>query len=155
MFIDEEIVYTGSLNVLSHIGTTEFMQRAKSPKFAKKLRQFRDLDTLVEAPTKWGPDIQIFFEELPKADCKNCGKSLVLRNGKYGAFYGCIGYPICKYTEDIAESHLSSLQRLTNTSCGGCGGRTSVKTNRKDAWIVCSAPIPCGYGQHISYVKAS
>ena len=30
--------------------------------------------------------------------CPKCGKQLVLRNGKYGKFWGCTGYPSCKYT---------------------------------------------------------
>lgn len=29
--------------------------------------------------------------------CPLCGKALVLRNGPYGSFYGCSGYPNCKY----------------------------------------------------------
>lgn len=31
--------------------------------------------------------------------CPYCKKSLVLRHGQYGDFYGCSGYPKCKYTE--------------------------------------------------------
>ena len=30
--------------------------------------------------------------------CPKCGGILVLRNGKYGSFYGCSNYPKCKYT---------------------------------------------------------
>lgn len=30
--------------------------------------------------------------------CPKCGGQLVLRNGKYGQFYGCSNYPKCKYT---------------------------------------------------------
>lgn len=30
--------------------------------------------------------------------CPVCGGSLVLRNGKYGTFYGCSNYPRCRYT---------------------------------------------------------
>ena len=30
--------------------------------------------------------------------CPKCGGNLVLRNGQYGAFYGCGNYPNCKYT---------------------------------------------------------
>lgn len=30
--------------------------------------------------------------------CPFCGKALTLRNGKYGDFYGCTGYPNCKFT---------------------------------------------------------
>ena len=29
--------------------------------------------------------------------CPRCGGNLVLRNGKYGQFYGCSNYPDCKY----------------------------------------------------------
>ena len=30
--------------------------------------------------------------------CPRCGKSLVLRSGQYGEFFGCSGYPNCKFT---------------------------------------------------------
>lgn len=29
--------------------------------------------------------------------CPRCGKELVLRNGKFGSFYGCSGYPNCRF----------------------------------------------------------
>ena len=29
--------------------------------------------------------------------CPRCGKKLVLKNGKYGEFYGCSGYPRCRF----------------------------------------------------------
>jgi hypothetical protein len=30
--------------------------------------------------------------------CPRCGGNLVLRNGKYGSFYGCNNYPKCRFT---------------------------------------------------------
>ena len=30
--------------------------------------------------------------------CPHCGGNLVLRNGRYGRFYGCSNYPQCKYS---------------------------------------------------------
>lgn len=33
--------------------------------------------------------------------CPRCGGNLVLRQGAYGAFYGCTNYPKCKYTHPI------------------------------------------------------
>ena len=33
--------------------------------------------------------------------CPYCKADLVLRNGKYGAFYGCSNYPKCKYTQKM------------------------------------------------------
>ncbi len=35
---------------------------------------------------------------LEERICPRCGKQLVLRSGKYGDFYGCSGYPSCKFT---------------------------------------------------------
>lgn len=32
--------------------------------------------------------------------CPKCGKLLMRRTGKYGEFWGCTGYPGCKYTEN-------------------------------------------------------
>lgn len=31
--------------------------------------------------------------------CPRCGKQLVYRHGKYGDFYGCSGYPSCRFTK--------------------------------------------------------
>ncbi|MBR4588886.1 MAG: NERD domain-containing protein [Lachnospiraceae bacterium] len=33
--------------------------------------------------------------------CPVCGGRLVKRNGKYGEFYGCSGYPKCTYTRNV------------------------------------------------------
>lgn len=33
--------------------------------------------------------------------CPRCKNKLVLRKGQYGEFYGCSGYPQCRYTEKI------------------------------------------------------
>ena len=33
--------------------------------------------------------------------CPYCGKPLVLRNGKYGQFWGCSAYPKCRFTRNV------------------------------------------------------
>ena len=33
--------------------------------------------------------------------CPKCGNELKIRNGVYGEFYGCMGFPNCRYTERI------------------------------------------------------
>ncbi|MBI1341917.1 MAG: hypothetical protein GC171_03170 [Terrimonas sp.] len=33
--------------------------------------------------------------------CPRCGKKLLIRNGKYGSFYGCSGYPYCKFIKKL------------------------------------------------------
>lgn len=37
-------------------------------------------------------------EAVANGRCPRCGGNLVLRNGKYGQFYGCSNYPKCSYT---------------------------------------------------------
>ena len=38
-------------------------------------------------------------EEMPV--CPKCGSILQKRNGKFGAFWGCSGYPDCRFTKNI------------------------------------------------------
>ena len=53
---------------------------------------------------------QAVYEELGKLIlenpnaariCPKCGEMLVQRDGKYGRFWGCSGYPECRYTQRI------------------------------------------------------
>jgi DNA topoisomerase-1 len=34
-------------------------------------------------------------------DCEDCGKPMVIRDGKRGPFLGCSGYPKCRHTEEV------------------------------------------------------
>ena len=36
--------------------------------------------------------------------CPKCGNVLARRTGKYGEFWGCTGYPDCKFTENISSN---------------------------------------------------
>lgn len=33
--------------------------------------------------------------------CPQCGSNLIKRNGRFGEFYGCSGFPNCRYTENV------------------------------------------------------
>jgi len=44
-------------------------------------------------------NIQAMQADIASNICPRCGKSLVLRDGKKGSFYGCSGYPHCKFTK--------------------------------------------------------
>lgn len=35
--------------------------------------------------------------------CPKCSKKLIEKRGKYGKFYGCTGYPTCRYTEKLVS----------------------------------------------------
>lgn len=67
---------------------------------AVKEEVFQRLATLnirdKEARAKHVADIKAFT--APKDTCPRCGSELVVRQGKYGQFTGCSGYPRCRYT---------------------------------------------------------
>lgn len=155
-FIDKSIAYVGSLNALSQIGTIEYMLRIKSRSFVKSLWDFLDVGKATQAPTSLGQPITISIKELPRdLKCKKCNKSMQIRKGRFGYFYGCEGYylrPRCGYTEDITEEHLISIQEISNVKCEKCGGPTTLSVYRKDAWLICTAPNPCNYGYHIDFI---
>jgi len=41
------------------------------------------------------------FGEEEEAACPVCGCELVLRKGRFGMFYGCSGFPGCRYTRNV------------------------------------------------------
>lgn len=41
------------------------------------------------------------YDALSSGKCPRCGGTLILREGKYGQFYGCTNYPKCKYTHEV------------------------------------------------------
>jgi DNA topoisomerase-1 len=55
-------------------------------------------------------------------NCPKCGKQLVLRNGQYGEFVSCSGYPDCKYIK----------QNTIGMTCPKCGeGEIAEKKARR------------------------
>lgn len=57
----------------------------------------------VEKPTLTKDEKPQVKKEVTKEPpiCDKCGKPMKLRNGKYGQFYGCTGYPNCKNTKKL------------------------------------------------------
>lgn len=43
---------------------------------------------------------QYYNNKITSGICPACGGKLLLRNGKYGNFYGCSNYPNCKFTTE-------------------------------------------------------
>ena len=56
-------------------------------------------------------------------DCPDCGKTLIIRWGRFGKFIGCQGYPGCRYTEPWLEK--------VGVACPECGGDLVEKRTRK------------------------
>ncbi len=70
-------------------------------------------------------------------ECPKCGKQLVLRNGQYGEFVSCSGYPKCKYIK----------QNFIGVKCPQCGDGELIekKARRGNLFYGCSNYPKCDF----------
>jgi DNA topoisomerase-1 len=64
-------------------------------------------------------------------DCDECGKPMIIRNGRRGKFLGCSGYPKCKNTGEVPAKLLEEMGINGNGAAGGNGKHTPAKSNGK------------------------
>jgi len=76
--------------------------------------------------------------------CPKCGKPLLRRDGQYGEFIACSGYPKCKYVK----------QELLEVPCPKCGGDIAVrKTKRGDVFYGCTNYPKCDFASNLKLVN--
>jgi len=76
--------------------------------------------------------------------CPKCGKPLLKRDGSYGEFIACSGYPKCKYVK----------QDLLDVKCPKDGGDIAVrKTKRGDTFYGCVNYPKCDFSSNLLLVN--
>ncbi len=76
--------------------------------------------------------------------CPKCARPLLLRNGQYGEFVSCSGYPKCKYIK----------QDLLDVKCPKDGGDIAVrKTKRGDTFYGCVHYPKCDFSSNHKLVN--
>jgi len=94
--------------------------------------------TPVAAPAEGAP---------PAAVCEKCGKPMVLKRGRYGAFLGCSGYPECKNIVKTSPSGSpvaqAAPQEISDVLCDKCGKPTAVKMGRYGKFLGCTGYPEC------------
>lgn len=83
-------------------------------------------------------------DEVTDIKCELCGRNMVIKQGRYGKFLACSGYPECKNTKPIVKS--------IDIPCPKCGGKVLIKKTKKGRpFYVCeNSPKTCDY---ISWTK--
>ncbi len=76
--------------------------------------------------------------------CENCGRSMVLKKGRFGAFYACTGYPDCKTTKPVGGQQRKPDQKLEE-KCPQCGSNLALKTGRFGEFTACGNYPACKY----------
>jgi DNA topoisomerase-1 len=73
--------------------------------------------------------------------CPRCGRPLVIREGRYGRFKACSGYPECTFKESIRKTETKSLEE----TCPKCGAQLLQKKGKYGTFIACSNYPTCRY----------
>ncbi|MBR2916473.1 MAG: type I DNA topoisomerase, partial [Clostridia bacterium] len=91
-------------------------------------------ETLSKAEEKIG-NIEI-ADEVSDVPCDKCGRLMVYKQGRFGKFLACPGYPECKNTKSITPE--------LNVSCPNCGGKVQVRKSKKGAtYYTCETGTSC------------
>ncbi len=121
-----------------------------------------DLDEIAKGEKKWARVVGEFYEpfsknlrikekEISKKElteqktnklCPKCGKSLVIKLGKFGKFLACSGFPECKYTEPIGEEK-ELKEKYSGEVCDKCGAKMVVKYGKFGPFLACSNYPKC------------
>ncbi len=103
----------------------------------------KQLDAIEEGSAEWNAVIATFWEpfkeQIEKAEaeiekvqiqdepaginCEKCGRPMVIKQGRYGKFIACSGYPECKNTKPFLEK--------TGAICPKCKGDVVVRRSKK------------------------
>ncbi len=79
---------------------------------------------------------------IPVEDvCPHCGKRLVIKEGRYGRFKACSGYPECTYKESLVKKEVKTLEE----NCPLCGAHLVVRKGKYGTFIACSDYPKCRY----------
>jgi DNA topoisomerase-1 len=74
-------------------------------------------------------------------NCPRCGKNLVIRDGRFGRFKACSGFPDCTYKESLVKKESKPLEEL----CPECGSQLVQKKGRYGYFVACSNYPKCKY----------
>lgn len=92
--------------------------------------------TLAEAEEKIG-NIEI-QDEVSDIPCEKCGRMMVYKQGKFGKFLACPGFPECRNTKAITQE--------LDVPCPKCGGKVAIRKSRKGSvFYTCDNSPECDF----------
>ena len=78
-------------------------------------------------------------------DCIKCGKPMVQKEGRFGLFLACTGYPDCKHTESVNGNHNGKDIGMTCPETDCSGKIVEKKTKRGKLFFGCSEYPKCTF----------
>jgi len=84
----------------------------------------------------------------PELTCEKCGKPMVMKQGRFGKFMACTGYPECKTTLKIAPDGSEIPPKeviVTDQNCEKCGRPLAIKEGRYGSFLGCTGYPACKF----------
>ena len=79
---------------------------------------------------------------IPSDDvCPLCGRQLVIKEGRYGRFRACSGFPECRFSESLVKKEKKFLE----DKCPNCGSQLVLRMGKYGSFIACSNYPSCKY----------
>ena len=79
--------------------------------------------------------------------CDKCGKTMIVKEGRFGQFLACSGYPECKNTMNATTNEngeiVAAEAPTTNEVCDLCGKPMAVKRGRYGQFLGCTGYPEC------------
>jgi len=118
----------------------------------------KELDEVEEGTADWVELIRKFYDPFAKileiaetkigkvelkdeesdVPCDKCGRMMVIKQGRFGKFLACPGFPECRNTKAIVED--------TGAKCPKCGNRVIVRKSKKGRkFFACENSQECGF----------
>lgn len=95
----------------------------------------------VDLPDIEGADLS---DQGDEEYCQNCGRTMVLKKGRFGTFYACSGYPDCKTTKQIGGAQ-KKPDVILEDKCPNCDSNLVLKTGRFGEFTACGNYPTCKY----------
>lgn len=120
-----------------------------------------ELDDIAEHKEQWQEVLWRFYEPFEQKltegktsiptqkiaiptgeNCPECGSPLIKRNGRYGEFIACSGYPKCRYVKKETSNQDQQINEELGV-CEKCGSPMVKKMSRRGEFLACSAYPKC------------
>ena len=83
-----------------------------------------------------------------KEKCPQCGEhNLVEKNGRFGAFFACEGYPKCRFTKPRDGEEGPPQPKHTGEKCPDCGEEILERVGKFGAFFACSGYPKCKFSK--------
>ena len=109
----------------------------------KGLESLKEFYALLETYLKAGAETEgVKQTGIPLDEkCPKCGAALVIKDGRFGRFKACSGYPGCKFRESLDKKESKPLDE----KCPQCGAQLEQKFGRFGPFVACSNYPKCKY----------